>query len=53
MSSHWGYHLMLDCSGCDIESISNRDNIYRFVKDLVSRIDMTAHGEPVIEHLLP
>ena len=53
MSSHWGYHLMLDCSGCDIESISSRDNIYRFVKDLVSRIDMTAHGEPVIEYLLP
>lgn len=53
MSSHWGYHLMLDCSSCDIESISSRDNIYRFVKDLVARIDMTAHGEPVIEHLLP
>jgi S-adenosylmethionine decarboxylase len=53
MSSHWGYHLMLDCSGCDIEQISNRDNIYRFVKDLVSRIGMEAHGEPVIEHLLP
>jgi S-adenosylmethionine decarboxylase len=53
MSSHWGYHLMLDCSGCDIPSISNRDNIYAFVKHLVERIDMTAHGEPVIEYLLP
>lgn len=51
--SHWGYHLMLDCSGCDIGSIASRDNIYDFVKDLVSRIDMTAYGEPVIEHLLP
>ena len=48
----WGYHLMLDCSGCN-ENIANRDQIYRFTKDLVTRIDMTAHGEPIIEHLLP
>ena len=51
--SHWGYHLMLDCSGCDIESISDRENIYQFVKDLVNRINMEAHGEPVIQYLLP
>jgi len=48
---YWGYHLLLDCSGCS--GIDNRDNIYRFVKDLVVRIDMTAHGEPIIEYLLP
>lgn len=51
MSNYWGYHLMLDCSGCN--GIDDRDNIYRFIKDLVKRIDMVAHGEPVIEHLLP
>lgn len=44
---------MLDCSGCDIESIASRDTIYRFTKNLVVRIDMIAHGEPIIEHLLP
>lgn len=49
--SYWGYHLMLDCSGC--ERIDDRDNIYQFIKDLVVRIDMNAHGEPIIEHLLP
>ena len=48
---HWGYHLMLDCSGC--KRIDDRENIYRFTKDIVKRIDMTAHGEPVIEYLLP
>ena len=53
MSNYWGYHLMLDCSGCDIEAIASRDNIYRFIKDLVERIDMVAHGEPIIEYLLP
>lgn len=47
----WGYHLMLDCSGCN-NNIADRDQIYRFTKDLVERIDMTAHGEPIIEHLL-
>ena len=49
--AYWGYHLMLDCSGC--ERIDSKDNIYNFVKELVKRIDMTAHGEPIIEFLLP
>lgn len=49
---YWGYHLMLDCSGCN-ENIKSKDAIYRFVKDLVEKIDMVAHGEPIIEYLLP
>ena len=52
MSSYWGYHLMLDCSGCNA-NISDRTAIYTFIKDLVERIDMVAAGEPIIEHLLP
>jgi hypothetical protein len=48
---YWGYHLMLDCCGC--EDIDSRENIYNFVKDLVKEIDMVAHGEPIIEYLLP
>jgi S-adenosylmethionine/arginine decarboxylase-like enzyme len=47
----WGYHLILDCSGC--QDINNKDQIYNFVKDLIQQIDMVAHGEPVIEYLLP
>ena len=47
----WGYHLMLDCSGC--QNINDRNQIYSFVKDLITQIDMVAHGEPVIEYLLP
>jgi len=49
---YWGYHLMLDISGCN-DAISSYDSIYKFVKDLVVRIDMQAHGEPIIEYLLP
>jgi len=43
---------MLDISGCS-EAIKSREAIYNFNKDLVTKIDMTAHGEPVIEFLLP
>ena len=50
-NKHWGYHLMLDCSGC--EQIDSRENIYNFVTNLVKEIDMIAHGEPIIEYLLP
>jgi S-adenosylmethionine/arginine decarboxylase-like enzyme len=50
MSDYWGYHLILDCAGCDYEKITSRDNIYNFTKELVKRIDMVAFGEPVIEH---
>ena len=47
--SYWGYHLMLDCSGCDVSLIDDRDNIADFVNRLVSRIDMKAYGAPIIE----
>lgn len=52
MSQYWGYHLMLDCAGCN-DNIKNKDKIYNFVKELVVRIDMVAAGEPIIEYLLP
>ncbi len=50
---YFGYHLMLDCSGCEINYISNKEHIYQFIKNLVPRIDMISHGDPIIEHLLP
>lgn len=50
MSKYWGYHLILDCSGCDLDAISNRETIVSFTKDLVKRIDMVAFGEPIVEH---
>lgn len=50
--AYWGYHLMLDCAGCN-KNVSDKTKIYDFVKELIWRIDMVAHGEPIIEHLLP
>jgi S-adenosylmethionine decarboxylase len=46
--AYWGYHLMLDCSGCNLEQISSKENVANFTKALVKNIDMVAHGEPVI-----
>jgi S-adenosylmethionine decarboxylase len=42
---------MLDCSGCN-SNIADKHSIYSFTKELVNAIDMTAHGEPIIEFLL-
>jgi S-adenosylmethionine/arginine decarboxylase-like enzyme len=50
MSTYWGYHLALDCSGCDHASITSEEVIYKFTKQLVKDIDMIAYGEPQIVH---
>jgi S-adenosylmethionine/arginine decarboxylase-like enzyme len=47
---HWGYHVMLDCSECDIASATDPENIKAFSKELVEKIDMIAYGEPQIVH---
>jgi S-adenosylmethionine/arginine decarboxylase-like enzyme len=49
--SFWGHHLILDCAGCN-NNIKSKDQIKLFLTDLISKIDMTAVGDPVIEHLL-
>jgi len=49
MSVYWGYHLMLDCGMCDLNKMTDKDNIRAFVKELVKSIDMIAIGEPWIE----
>lgn len=49
-NTYWGYHLILDCKACDIESVTSKENLEEFVKTLVEKIDMKAYGEPIIEH---
>lgn len=48
MSNWWGYHLMLDCSGCSHAAITSASVIHNFTKNLVNDIDMVAYGEPQI-----
>jgi S-adenosylmethionine/arginine decarboxylase-like enzyme len=50
MSKYWGYHLILDCAACDKSKITDKQHIINFTKELVKRIDMTAHGEPIVEY---
>ena len=49
MKDTWGYHLLLDCTSGDVQLISSKENVYKFVKELVVAIDMVAFGEPWIE----
>jgi len=49
----WGYQVILDCSGCDLEKIKNETVIRNFVYTLVNRVDMELHGDMIIENLLP
>ena len=49
-NQYWGYHLILDCSACHVPSIQSRENVYNWIKHLVSAIDMEPIGEPRIEY---
>lgn len=49
-TGYWGYHLILDCQGCNREKITDRAHLAAFIKTLVKEIDMVAHGDPVLEH---
>ena len=44
----WGYHLIVNASGCIPNSIRCANNINNFTKTLVKKIDMVAYGEPQI-----
>lgn len=48
----WGYHLILDCSGCN-ENINDKEKIQNYLDDLIFKIDMEKVGDPIIEYLLP
>ena len=47
---YWGHHLMLDCRSGDIARVKDGENIKQFAKDLVNKIEMTAFGDPIVEH---
>ena len=50
MNDYWGYHLILDCQGCNTNKVTSRDHLYNFIKTLVKEIDMIPYKEPLIEH---
>ena len=52
MSNFFGYHLLFDCSGCDVNQLKNYNTCNSFIKELVSTINMVPFGEPIIEYML-
>ena len=46
----WGWHLSVDASCCDRSLMQDYNNIYRFNKELIEKIDMEAYQEPRIVH---
>ncbi|MFN8224861.1 MAG: S-adenosylmethionine decarboxylase [Gaiellales bacterium] len=46
----WGYHLLLDLRGCELEAVRDAETIRSFVTELVDAIGMRAYGEPTLVH---
>lgn len=43
----WGYHLTVDCTGCN-GNIKLEDKLVAFAKDMVQALEMRAYGEPLV-----
>ena len=37
--AYWGYHLILDCKSGNLNKVKSKDNIKKFVQELVAEID--------------
>lgn len=48
--SFWGYHMLLDCSQCNKEAITDPTVLETWIRDLVKRIGMVPYGDPQIVH---
>lgn len=48
--TYWGYHQILDVGGCAKALMSDRQNVYLWITNLVKAIDMEPIGEPRIEY---
>lgn len=44
---HWGYHLILDCSGCN-DKVDDPPTVTAWIKEMVTALDMKAVGEPLV-----
>ena len=45
---YYGKHVMVDAKSCDVD-ILDISIVTEFIKELVKKIDMTAHGDVIIE----
>lgn len=45
-NSHWGYHLLIDMSGCS--NVDNHPHVLAFFAELIKKLDMKPLSKPVI-----
>lgn len=50
MNKTFGWHLILDCSKGDISRTKDKEYIEKWIKNLVSEIDMIPFGHPQVFH---
>ena len=48
---YWGYHLILDCQGCDQSEIASRRQSERVLETLVVEMDMKAMESLSLERI--
>ena len=51
MKKFWGYHLMLDCSSCNREKITDIENIEAFITAVITAAKMKKLGSLKVENL--
>jgi S-adenosylmethionine decarboxylase len=44
---HWGYHLILDCSGCN-QKVDDPPTVTAYLKEMVQALKMVPVGEPLV-----
>ena len=45
--THWGYHLLVDCSECN-EYIDDEAKVELFIRELVKKLKMKPLGKPIV-----
>jgi S-adenosylmethionine decarboxylase len=48
MTEHFGEHLMIDGYGGSYEKLNNKEEVFKVVTELVSKLDMHALSEPQV-----
>jgi S-adenosylmethionine/arginine decarboxylase-like enzyme len=46
----WGYHLILNLSDCDLESMKNKEHIQECVNEILEKTDMHPMGPTIFEY---
>lgn len=48
----WGYHLIVDCSKCNIEAMKSKEHIDLFLQELIRVTKMKPMGAPYYQNVV-